>query len=134
MSLNLLFEYPVAGNTSSYRCIIQSERSRVCRDVQFHLKKAGFINPAVFVLSFTTNTVRGEENDATKFYLQKWNSEWNCFVNVDCLEEIKSGDKLSVVKIEQNMAENTEENTQTAKLKAEKSRKRSRTANDVRVS
>ena len=107
---------------------MQSERSQVCRDVQYHLKKAGVINPFVFVLSHTTNTtVRGpgSEENASNFYLQKWNSEWNCFINVDCLEEIKSGDKLTVVK---NLAEKT-----PTKLKTEKSRKRSRTVNDVAI-
>ena len=89
--MDVLFEY------SEYRCILHIDKSRVCRDVQDHLRKAGVANPAVFVLAFTTSTIKGEKH--TNFFLQKWNSDWRCYVNVDSLEDIASGNRLTVVKI-----------------------------------
>jgi len=50
-------------------------------------------------MSFTTNTVSGGHEDMIKFYLQTWNSIWVCYANVGSLEDIESGDKLTVVKI-----------------------------------
>lgn len=101
MSLNILLEYnSVSENqpASTYRAIIETDRSRLCRDIQGHLKRAGVPNPSVFVLSFNTDNVRGEET-STKFYLQRWNREWDCFINVDSLEDVQSGDKLTVAKL-----------------------------------
>ena len=90
--MEVLFEY------SEYRCILSTEKSQVCRDIQYHLRKAGVANLAVFVLSFITNAIAGAER-RTNFFLQKLNSEWNWYVNVDSLEDITSGDRLTVVKI-----------------------------------
>jgi len=58
--MDVLFEY------AEYKCILNTEKARICRDVQYHLRKAEVADPAVFVLSFTTNAITGERN--TKFF------------------------------------------------------------------
>ena len=89
--MELLFEY------SEYRCVLNTNYSQVIEEVQGHLRKAGVTNPAVAFTTSTGGIKDGEKQ--TNFFLQKWNSQWRCFVNIDSLEDIASGDRLTVVKI-----------------------------------
>jgi len=52
--MDVLFEY------AKYKCILNTEKAHICQDAQYHLWKAGVADPAVFVLSFTTNAITGE--------------------------------------------------------------------------
>ena len=90
--MELLFEY------SEYRCVLRTNKSRVCKDVEGLLKKAGVTN--LSVLAFITNMggIKAGGKKLTTFFLQKWNSDWRCYINVDSLEDIDNGDRLTVVK------------------------------------
>jgi len=91
--MNLLFEYAA----SDYRAVIQSERPRIVREIEHHLRNTGVCSPAVYVLSQNTKAIKGENN--THFYLQRYNLQWGCFVNLDSAEDIEESDKLTVAKI-----------------------------------
>jgi len=91
--MDLYFEYTEAD----YRVEISPERSGIVREIVYHLRKAGVCNPAVYVLSQNTEAIKGESH--TPFYLQRYNSRWASFVNVDSVENITDGDKLTVAKI-----------------------------------
>ena len=90
--MEVLFEYAAA----EYRCIICTQKSKLCREIEQHLRRAGVAEPNVVVLSYTDGRERFEER--TNFFLQRWDTVWNCFINVDSLEEVVAGDRLTVAK------------------------------------
>lgn len=45
----------------------------------------------------TQETDGGEAPTCTKYILQRWEHKWNCFIDVSNMEEVKDGDKLTVV-------------------------------------
>ena len=92
MEIEVLFEYSAAD----YRCIICTQQSKLCRDIEYHLRQVGVAEPEVAVLSYTANRERFEER--TRFFLQRWDIRWRCYVNIDSLEEVVDGDRLTVVR------------------------------------
>ena len=106
--VEVLFEY----STADYRCIISTQQSKLCRNIEYHLRQAGVSEPEVAVLSYTARRERFEER--TRFFLQRWDSHWRCYVNIDSLEEVVDGDRLTVgtsgsgVRLEKAEAPDTE--------------------------
>ena len=47
--VEVLFEY----STSDYRCIISTQQSKLCRNIEYHLRQTGVSEPEVAVLSYT---------------------------------------------------------------------------------
>lgn len=75
---------------------ICTQQSRVCRDIKYHLRQVGVAEPEVAVLSFTPpESSRERFEERTQFFLD---IHWRCYVNIDSLEEIVEGDRLTVVR------------------------------------
>ena len=91
--MEVLFEYSAAD----YRSIIFSHPSKLCRNIEYHLQQAGVSDPEVTVLSYAPAS-KESGRERTRFFLQRWDNKWSCYVNVDSLEEIISGDRLTVAK------------------------------------
>ena len=48
----------------------------------------------------THETDEGESSTCTsntKYILQRWEHKWNCFIDVSNIEEVKNGDRITVV-------------------------------------
>lgn len=89
VKMEVLFEYSAAD----YRCIICTQRSKLCRDIEYHLRQVGVAEPEVAVLSYTAS-----REERTRFFLQRWDTRWRCYVNIDSFEEVVEGDRLTVVR------------------------------------
>ena len=90
--MEVLFEY----SPTEYRCIIHAQKSQLYRDIEHHLTLAGISEPEVAVLSRTICRPERKHDGRTEFFLQRWNLDWKCFVNVNSLEEVVPGDRLTV--------------------------------------
>ena len=91
--MEVLFEYTAA----EYRCIIYAEKSKLCREIEHHLNRAGVADPEVSILSYTLSGPQRRHDGRTQFFLQQWDGDWECYVNVDSLEEVVDGDRLTAV-------------------------------------
>ena len=80
--MNVLFEYPAAN----YRAVVECDRPSLIRNIEQHLCNAGVSFPKVFLLSQDTRAVPGDDA-TTDFYLQRYNPQWGCYVNVGSIEE-----------------------------------------------
>ena len=74
--------------------------SKLCREIEHHLlHRAGVTEPNVVVLSYTLITGGCERfEERTNFFLQRWETDWNCYINIDSLEEVVAGDQLTVAR------------------------------------
>jgi len=92
--MEVLFEYPAA----EYRCVISTQKSKLCREIEHHLRRIGVAEPNVAVLSYTLTGGRERFGERTNFFLQRWDTDWDCYINVDSLEEVIAGDRLTVAR------------------------------------
>ena len=72
------------------RCVLEDE-----------FQKAGWSGSLdVHDTMFTDDTDESESSTCkcnSKFILQRWEHKWNCFIDVSDIEEVKNGDRLTVV-------------------------------------
>ena len=68
-------------------------KSRICYDIEKSLAELGINNASVSLGCICT---RGERSEVT-YLLQRWNSEWGCYVDVQRVDEIQDMDKVTVV-------------------------------------
>jgi len=92
--MKLLFEYPSAD----YFAEIDTDRSHIKKEIERHLCNAGVRSPTVYVLSYNKTAVKGERR-TNRFYLQRYNKIWDRFLNLDTLEDVSTGDRLTVAAI-----------------------------------
>jgi len=52
----------------------------------------------MYVLSQNTQAIKGEAGQKTCFYLQRYNSQWEKYINLDSIEDVIDGDKLIMAK------------------------------------
>lgn len=91
--MEVLFEY----DPSEYRCIICTQKAKLCREIEQHLRRTGVADPTVSVLSHTLADRRHARfEERTNFFLQRWDTDWKCYINIDSLEEVAAGDRLTV--------------------------------------
>jgi len=76
------------------------------RDIELHLRRV-FAAKDPYVLSTCPSTCptgsalsHSRDRPINMFYLQRYNTKHKAFVNVDSVEEINEGDKVSVAKLD----------------------------------
>ncbi len=81
----MLFEFKASRREL---CLI---RSTICYDIEKSLAEFGVKNACV--------SLGGEryEGDKVTYLLQRWNSEWGCYVDVQRVTELRDMDKVTVV-------------------------------------
>ena len=92
----VLFEY------HGYRSVICTHRSKICQEVERHFETSGADhNPRVVTVSspLQPDDSNHDTSSSKVYFLQRWNPKWGSFVNVESVDDIKSEDRLSVVKV-----------------------------------
>ena len=99
-ALSLLFEY------EGMRAILNCKRSKIAKNIESNLAELAALpqtsasESALEVHTLQSiRTVRGKsKSSGIKYYLlQRYVKEWNTFINVDSMEQIKNRDILTVV-------------------------------------
>ena len=62
--MEVLFEYSAA----EYRCIIYTQKSKFCREIEQHLSRAGVAEPKVVVLSYMLSGHEGRHDERSEFF------------------------------------------------------------------
>ena len=62
--MEVLFEYFAA----EYRCIIYTQKSKLSREIEQHLSRAGVAEPKVVVLSYMLSGQEGRHDERTEFF------------------------------------------------------------------
>ena len=74
-------------------------KSMLCREIEHYLSRAGVAEPEVVVLSYMLSGPKRRHNAYRRTqFLQQWNRDWKCYVNIDSLEEIVASDRLTVAR------------------------------------
>ena len=95
--IQVLFEF------KEYRCILRTAKPRLSREVEHHLRRVfGFVQP--YVLSSCpsaelTDGITSSTSRSSPFYLQRYNAQFSTFINVDSVEEIMEGDRITVIQL-----------------------------------
>ena len=85
--VEVLFEY------KGSRRVLCFEVSTVCDRVEQELRDLGVTEPNV-----NLSAGLAESDNHSSFFLQKWCSKWEAFINVESIDEIHGNDRLTVVR------------------------------------
>lgn len=86
-AITVLFEFQ-----HSKRQLRLDVDSTVCSTIEKHLSDLGISSCVTLGLGTDSPPSIG-----SIYILQRWNSAWEAFVDVRCVEELQNGDKLTVV-------------------------------------
>ena len=87
--MEVLFEYKGSRKELVFQV------SDVCGRVEQELRELGVTEPSV---NLCAGLAKPADENPNCFFLQKWCNKWGAFVNVQNVREIRSDDKLTVVR------------------------------------
>lgn len=90
--MEVLFEY-----RGSRRQLSVSDKSSITRVVSSELQRVGKPRAQVFTANDSLPTGRSERARPDIYLLQKWSTQWDCYVDVAHYNEVSDGDKLAVI-------------------------------------
>ena len=82
--MELLFEY------CSSRVVVKSSSSSLCQCIEKELQKFGVTSSVVL-------PSQASDSASDSLLLQRYDDKWKCFINIDSLEQVTEGDRLTVV-------------------------------------
>lgn len=90
--MEVLFEY-----RGSRRQLDVAEKESITRVVTNELRRVGKPRAQVFTASDDLPSLGRGEQKPDIYLLQRWSSQWDCYVDVAHYNEVSDGDKLAVV-------------------------------------
>ena len=98
-AIEVVFEF------KAYTRVLRTTKAKLCREIEQHLRRV-FAADDPYVLSTCPSTcptgsaLPHSRERINIFYLQRYNAKHDRFVNIDSVEEINEGDKISVTKLD----------------------------------
>ncbi len=90
--MEILFEY-----RGSRRQLEVAEKESITRVVTDELRRVGKSRAQVFTASEDLPSMGGGGQKPDIYLLQRWSSQWDCYVDVSHCNEVTDGDKLAVI-------------------------------------
>ena len=94
MGIEVLFTY------RGHRSVINANRNRICKEVEQHLEisKACTSCARVVLNTITSDDLSGSSSGLDIYFLQRWSSTWDTYINVKDINEVQDRDWVTVTK------------------------------------